>query len=180
MGGEAARGDEAIAQAVSLTPDVVTMDLKMPGMDGISATREMKQRIPDVNILVLTLYADDFVGQAIEAGASGYLLKDSDSEQIAAAVRQVAEGLCPIAPSLTRELMKGFAELSRSSQASRLTGRQVEILKLIAEGLRCEEICRQLWVSTSTVKREMRDIRARLQVSDRAQAVAEGIRQGII
>ena len=107
--GEARSGEEAIAKAISLSPDVIVMDLKMPVMDGITATREIKQRMPDVGILVLTLYAEDFVKQAIEAGVSGYLLKDSDCEQITKAIRQVHEGLCPIAPSLTRDLVMEYA-----------------------------------------------------------------------
>ena len=99
--GEARTGDEAITKTVTLIPDVVTMDLKMPGMDGITATREIKQKTPDVDILILTLYAEDFVKEAISAGASGYLLKDSDCDQIVKAIRQVHDDLCPIAPSLT-------------------------------------------------------------------------------
>jgi len=178
--GEASNGEEAITKTVSLTPDVITMDIKMPGMDGIMATREIKQRVPDVDILVLTLYAEDFVQRAIEAGASGYLLKDSDCEQIARAIHQVSKGLCPIAPSLTRELVTKFAKLSRNNQASILTRRQTEILRLIAKGVRGEDIGSQLFISTSTIKREIRSIRGKLGVSDRAQAVSEAIKQEII
>ena len=178
--GEARNGEEAIKKADSLSPDVIIMDLKMPGMDGIVATREIKKRFPDVNILVLTLYAEDFVRQAVEAGASGYLLKDSDCEQIIRAIHEVYEGLCPITPSLTRELVTEFVKLSRNSQASILTRRQTEILRLIAEGANGKEIGSQLFVSMSTVKREMRNIFDGLGVSDRAQAVSEAIKQGII
>ena len=178
--GEASSGEEAIAKAVALRPDVITMDLKMPGMDGIAATRQIKQRVPEVNILVLTLYAEDYVKEAIEAGASGYILKDSDSEQIARAIRQVRDGLCPIAPSLTRELVTEFARLSRNSQTSILTQRQREILKLIAEGVNGKDIASQLFISTSTVKREVRHILNRLGVNDRAQAVSEAIKRRLI
>ena len=93
--GEAKSGAEAISRAVALVPDVVIMDLKMPGMDGITATREMKQRLPRTQVLVLTLYAEDYVEEALEAGASGYLLKDSDCKLITMAIRQVYEGLNP-------------------------------------------------------------------------------------
>ncbi len=178
--GEARSGEEAIAKAEALSPDVIIMDLKMPGMDGIAATREIKQRLPDVNVLVLTLYAEDFVSQAVEAGVSGYLLKDSDSEQIARGVRQVHEGLSPIAPSLTRGLVTEFARLSRSSRASILTPRQVEILKLIAEGESGRDIGQRLFLSTSTVKREVRHIFDKLGVNDRAHAVSEAIRRNLI
>ena len=178
--GEARSGEEAIVKAASLVPDVIIMDLKMPGMDGLAATQEIKQEMPQVNILMLTLYAEDFIKQAIEAGVSGYLLKDSDSDQITKAVHQVYEGLCPIAPSLTRELVTKFAKLSRSHQASILTKRQVEILKLIAEGVSGREIGNQLFISTSTVKREIRNIFDKLGVNDRAQAVAEAIKRRFI
>lgn len=178
--GEAGSGQEAITKAASLVPDVVTMDLKMPGMDGICATREIKQRMPDIDVLMLTLYGEDYVKQAIEAGASGYLLKDSDCEQIVRGIHQVHGGLCPIAPSLTRDLVTEFAELSRNSRASILTKRQTEILKLIADGENGKEMGSHLFISTSTVKREIREILRKLKVNDRAQAVSEAIRRKLI
>jgi DNA-binding NarL/FixJ family response regulator len=178
--GEAASGEEAIEKSLTLSPDVITMDLKMPGMDGIVATREIKQIAPDIDILMLTLYAEDYVKEAIEAGASGYLLKDSDCEQITKAIHQVYDGLCPIAPSITRELVTEFAKLSRTSHASILTRRQTDILRLIAEGISGKEISNQLFISASTVKREIRSILHKLEVSDRAQAVSEAIKRKLI
>jgi DNA-binding NarL/FixJ family response regulator len=176
--GEAATGDEAIIKTVALSPDVVTMDLKMPGMDGIIATREIKQKAPDVDVLMLTLYSEDFIKEAISAGASGYLLKDSDCDQIVKAIRQVHNGLCPIAPSLTKELVTNFARLS--NQSTILTERQCEVLRMVAEGVSSDEISSYLYISTSTVKREIRNILAKLNVSDRAQAVSEAIRRKLI
>jgi len=178
--GEASSGQEAIDKAVVVRPDVITMDLKMPGMDGIETTRQIKGKLPETDILMLTLYAEDFVREAIEAGASGYLLKDSDCDQIISAIHQVKRGLCPIAPSLTRELVTEFARLSRTSQTLILTRRQREILKLVAEGISGKEISSSLYVSPSTVKREIRAILARLGVSDRAQAVSEAIKRNLI
>lgn len=178
--GEARTGEEAVVKASSLIPDVIIMDLKMPGMDGIMATYEIKQKMPDVNVLVLTLYAEDFINQAVEAGVSGYLLKDSDSDQITKAVHQVYEGLCPIAPSLTRELVTKFVKLSRNDQSSLLSKRQIEILRLIAEGVSGKDIGSQLFISTSTVKREIRNIFDKLGVNDRAQAVSEAMKRRII
>ncbi len=178
--GEARSGEEAVAKAVSLSPDVIVMDLKMPGMDGIAATREIRQKLPNVNVLVLTLYAEDFVKQAVEAGVSGYLLKDSDTEQIIQGVHQVYEGLSPIAPSLTRGLVTEFAKLSRSSRSSVLTSRQVEILKLIAEGESGKTIGERLFLSTSTVKREVRHVFDKLGVNDRAHAVSEAMKRNLI
>jgi len=178
--GDASSGEEAITKAVSLLPDVITMDLKMPGMDGITATREIKQQIPNVNILMLTLYAEDFVREAIEAGASGYLLKDSDCEQITKAIHQVNDGLCPIAASLTRELVTEFAKLRQNYQPLILSARQKEVLRLIAEGMSGKEIGSQLFISPSTVKREIRQILGKLEVNDRAQVVSEAIKRKLI
>ena len=178
--GEVRSGEEAIVKAVALSPDVIIMDLKMPGIDGIAATREIKQKLPDVNVLVLTLYAEDFVAQAVEAGVSGYLLKDSDIEQITKGVHQVHAGLSPIAPSLTRGLVSEFAKLSRNSRSSLLTKRQTEILNLVAEGESGKKIGERLFLSTSTVKREIRHIFDKLGVNDRAHAVSEGMKQHLI
>lgn len=178
--GEAANGEEAIKKAALLTPDVIVMDLKMPGIDGISATYEIKKNQPNIQVLILTLYAEDYVKKAIEAGASGYLLKDSGTDQITTAIRQVYEGYCPIAPSLTRELVVEFAQISRNGRASLLTKRQISILQLIADGLSSKEISSELYISTSTVKREIRQILNRLDVSDRAQAVSEAMKRNII
>ena len=149
-------------------------------MDGITATREIKEKLPDVNILVLTLYEEDFISQAVEAGVSGYLLKDSDSEQITKGVHQVYDGLSPIAPSLTRGLVTEFAKLSRSNRSSILTKRQVEILKLVAEGESGKDIGEKLFLSTSTVKREVRHIFDKLGVNDRAHAVSEALKRNLI
>ncbi|UCC17883.1 MAG: response regulator transcription factor [Dehalococcoidales bacterium] len=178
--GEAKSGEEAVIKATSLIPDVIVMDLKMPGMDGIAATREIKQRLPDINILVLTLYAEDFIKQAIEAGASGYLLKDSDTDQITSAIHQVYSGLSPIALSITRDLVMEFAKISKSNRSYLLTKRQVEVLKLISEGVSSREIGEQLFISASTVKREIRHIFDKLGVSDRSHAVSQAIKRQLI
>ena len=178
--GEAKSGEEAVIKALSLIPDVIIMDLKMPGMDGIAATREIKQRLPEVNILVLTLYAEDFIKQAIEAGASGYLLKDSDTDQITSAIHQVNNGLSPIALSITRDLVMEFAKISKSNRSYLLTNRQVEVIKLISEGISSREIGEQLFISASTVKREIRHIFDKLGVSDRSHAVSQAIKRQLI
>lgn len=178
--GEASNGEEAISKAILLSPDVIIMDLKMPGMDGIAATREIKKKLPDVNILVLTLYAEDFIRQAIEAGASGYMLKDSESTHIAKAIHQVYEGQSPIAPSLSRGLMVEFAALSKNNRSSVLSKRQTEILMLIAEGTSSNEISESLYISPSTVKREIRNIFDKLGVSDRSHAVSQAMKRQLI
>jgi DNA-binding NarL/FixJ family response regulator len=178
--GEARNGEEAMAQAVSLIPDVVIMDLNIPETDGIVITRVLKQRLPQLNILMLTLYTEDCVKQAIEAGASGYLLKDSDGEQITRAVHQVYRGLCPIDPSLTRNLVAEFSRLSQASRSSLLTKRQEEMLRLVSEGVGSREIGSRLFISLATVKREMRHIFDKLGANDRPHAVAEAIKRELI
>ncbi len=178
--GDARSGEEAIAKAVSLSPDVIIMDLKMPGMDGITTTREIKQKMPEVNILMLTLYAEDFVKQAIEAGASGYLLKDSDCEQITEAIIQVHDDLCPIAPSLTRQLLRDFTRVSQDNQPSTLNKRQTEVLRLIADGMSSKEIGSHLFIGTSRAKKLIRQILDKLGVNDPAQAVSQAMKRKLI
>ncbi len=177
--GEAKSGVEAISRAVSLMPDVVIMDLKMPGMDGITATREIKQRLPRTQVLVLTLYAEDYVEEALDAGASGYLLKDSDSKLIMMAIRQVYDGLNPIAPSLTRQLINDLNKRSEYN-ALALTSRQTEMLQLISEGVSSKEIGAKFFISPSTVKREIRHIFDKLGVNDRAHAVSIAMKRKLI
>ncbi len=178
--GEAQSGEEAITKANSLSPDVIVMDLKMSGMDGITATREITQKMPQTNVVMLTLYAEDFIKQAIEAGVSGYLLKDSDCGQITRAIHQVHAGLSPIAPSLTRNLVTEFAKLSRDNRSALLSKRQIEVLKLIAEGVNGGEIGNHLFLSVSTVKREIRHIFDKLGVNDRAQAISIAMKRKFI
>jgi DNA-binding NarL/FixJ family response regulator len=177
--GEAKSGAEAISRAVNLMPDVVIMELKMPGMDGIAATRELKQRLPRTQVLVLTLYAEDYVEEALEAGASGYLLKDSDCKLITMAIRQVYEGLNPIAPSLTRQLISDINKRAEQNSLA-LTERQAEMLQLIAEGVSSKEIGAKFFISPSTVKREIRHIFDKLGVNDRAHAVSIAIKRKLI
>jgi len=107
--GEASNGEEAIAKAATLRPDVITMDLKMPGMDGIAATRHLRKKMPHVSILALTMYGDDLIQEAIDAGASGYILKDSDCDQIVQAIHQVRDGLHPMMPPLNLRVPAAFA-----------------------------------------------------------------------
>jgi DNA-binding NarL/FixJ family response regulator len=179
--GEATNGKEAVEMAKRLDPDVITMDIRMPLMDGIAATREIKRLMPDAIIIVLTLFADDdYVEQALEAGASGFILKDSDSHIILDSIHQACDGFYPISPSLTREMMSQFAQLLKSNREQILTERQVEILKLVSDGLSSKEIADKVFVSPSTAKREIRQIMVRLQVNDRAQAVSKAIHQKLI
>ncbi|MBN1367421.1 MAG: response regulator transcription factor [Dehalococcoidales bacterium] len=178
--GVARNGSEAISVATSLSPDVVVMDLKMPVMDGISATRELKKRLPNIRVLILTVLDDDSVEKAIGAGVSGYLQKNMAPKEIANAVHQVHQGLCPISPALTQGLITELATLKQKNKSLLLTPRESSILKLIAEGKNTTEIGDSLFISSSTVKREVGQIFDKLGVNDRPHAVSEAIRQNLI
>jgi len=171
--GHADCGQSAISQAQQLSPDVILMDVKMPDMSGIEVTRELKEQGCPSNIIMLTVYGDTYVTQAVEAGAVGYLLKDIDREDLVQAIKSVCQGQSPLAPSITRCLFENLAVLSRANKNGLLTMRQTDILRQIASGATNREIAEQLFLSEATVKRETNAIFCKLEVSDRAQAVAE-------
>jgi DNA-binding NarL/FixJ family response regulator len=178
--GEATNGREAIEMAHRLNPDVITMDIKMPIMDGITATREIKRAMPGAVIMMLTLFTDDYVKTALEAGASGFILKDSEPKVIIESIHQARDGYYPISPSITKDMMSEFAQLLRNNRAGILSERQVQILKLVAEGQNSKEIADKIFVSPSTAKREIRQIMTKLEANDRAQAVSRAIHQKLI
>jgi len=178
--GEAANGENGITQAERLLPDVVLMDIKMPGMDGIAATRRLKEKMPDVNIIMLTLYDGEYVKQAVEAGASGYILKDANREQLIQAIHDAYKGYSPLTPSISREVVTELANLSRANRDSLLSERQREILRLSAAGLVRREVAAKLYVSEATVKKELSHIFDELGVSDQAQAVSEAMKRRLI
>jgi DNA-binding NarL/FixJ family response regulator len=173
--GEAASGDEAVEMARTLEPDVILMDIKMPGLNGIEATREILGAIPGVGVLVLTMFEDDdSVFAAMRAGAKGYLLKDSGGEGVVHAIRAVASGEAVFGPGVAERII-GFFSAPKPSVARRafpeLTEREEEILSLVAQGKSNQEIARQLFVSIKTVRNHVSNILLKLQVADRAQAV---------
>ena len=176
--GEAVNGEDAITQAELLSPDVILMDIKMPDMDGITATHQLSQKMPDVKVIMLTLY--EYVTEAIEAGASGYILKDASRERLIQAIHDAYNGYSPLAPSLTRQVLTELANLSRVSRDSLLSERQCEILRLIAAGLVSRDIGAKLCISESTVKKDLTHTFNRLGVNDRAQAVAEAMKRNLI
>ena len=176
--GEAVNGEDAITQAELLSPDVILMDIKMPDMDGITATRQLRQKMPDIKVIMLTLY--EYVTEAVEAGASGYILKDASRERLIQAIHDAYDGYSPLAPSLTRQVLTELANLSRVSRDSLLSERQCEILRLIAAGLVSRDIGVKLCISESTVKKELAHIFDKLGVNDRAQAVSEAMKQKLI
>jgi DNA-binding NarL/FixJ family response regulator len=172
--GEAENGIIAIDRVQELQPNVVLMDIRMPVMDGVTATKEICQQFPDVNILVLTTFDDDtYVVAAIKNGAKGYLLKDTPSEEIAAAIRAVALGYTHLAPGMMAKVMSGQidrTEITLPPELAELTPRELEILKLIAVGANNREIAGQLYISEGTVKNHVTNILNRLNLRDRTQA----------
>ena len=180
VGGVASDGDEAVALARELRPDVACLDIRMPGRDGISATRALCG--PDVAdpvpVLVLTTFdLDDYVFGALEAGASGFLLKDAEPHEMVAAVRSIAAGHGTLDQSLTRRVLREFAERRRTQPVSAqrgtelLTARETEILLLLAQGMSNEEIARELVVEVSTVKSHLARMLPKIGVRSRLQAV---------
>ncbi len=172
--GEAENGAIAIDRVKELQPNVVLMDIRMPVMDGVTATKQICSQFPNVNILVLTTFDDDtYVTAAIKNGAKGYLLKDTPSEEIAAAIRAVALGYTHLAPGMIDKVMSGQIgknEVILPLELAELTPRELEILKLIAAGSNNREIAGQLYISEGTVKNHVTNILTRLNVRDRTQA----------
>jgi DNA-binding NarL/FixJ family response regulator len=175
--GEAQNGKEAVAFVGERKPDVVLMDLRMPEMDGVTATQHIKSNYPDVHILVLTTYESDAdILRAIETGATGYLLKDTPREELFGAIRMVAQGQSPLAPGVAARLMQRV----RNPEEEGLSTREIEVLELVAHGTSNKEIAKQLWVSETTVKSHMLHIFDKLSVTDRTAAVTEALKRGII
>ncbi|MDT9699613.1 response regulator transcription factor [Streptomyces sp. P17] len=177
--GEAVNGREAVAKVGELAPDVVLMDIRMPELNGIEATREIVAADGTAKVLVLTTFdLDEYVYQALRAGASGFLLKDASARQLADGVRVVASGEALLAPSVTRRLITEFSKLSEAPRAfagaqaayGELTERETEVLVLIAQGLSNAEIAERLVVAESTIKTHVSRILVKLGLRDRTQA----------
>jgi DNA-binding NarL/FixJ family response regulator len=183
---EAADGKEAVQAARRLRPDVALLDLRMPAMDGISATREIAgDPALGTRVLVVTTFdTDEHVYSALRAGASGFLLKDAPPEELAAAVRLIADGDALLAPSVTRRLIEEFARVSRDQIARSglgdLTEREEGVLRLVARGLSNAEIARELTIGETTVKTHVGNILMKLDVRDRAQAVVAAYESGLV
>ncbi|GAA0444613.1 DNA-binding response regulator [Acrocarpospora corrugata] len=190
--GEAGNGSTAMDQARALLPDVVLMDIRMPGMDGIEATRRIvRDAAPSAHVprvLVLTTFdLDEYIVEALRAGASGFLLKDVPPDELLQAIRVVAAGDAIVAPSVTRRLLDRFAshlptahQQSTPARLDRLTERELEVLRLIAKGLSNAEIARELVVSETTVKTHVGNVLTKLALRDRVQAVVLAYETGLI
>ncbi|MEX2658330.1 MAG: response regulator transcription factor [Acidimicrobiales bacterium] len=186
--GEGDDGEAAIAMADELAPDVVLMDVRMPNMSGIEATRRLAEALPSARILMLTVSdEEDDLYEAIKAGAAGYLLKEISIEEVADAVRAVVQGQTLISPSMASKLIVEFASLSRRSEESqarvpapRLTERELEVLKLVAQGLTNRDIGVQLFISENTVKNHVRNILEKLHLHSRMEAVLYAVKEKIL
>jgi DNA-binding NarL/FixJ family response regulator len=174
--GQACHGDEAFNLAEDLKPDVILMDIRMPICDGVMATRKIHQRHPQIKIVVLTTFDDDeFILQALQAGAAGYLLKDTPSEQVAAAVRTVHQGHTLLGPTVTPKVLSHLMSNQKSGKQKikfedLLTGREIEVLKLLGQGKSNREIATSLNITEGTVKNHVTRILMQVGVRDRTQA----------
>lgn len=196
VAGEAANGDEAIARVGELAPDVVCMDVQMPGMDGLEATRRITaDATSTAAVLVLTTFnREDYLFAALEAGASGFLLKNSSPEQLIEAVQVVARGDALLSPDVTRRVIEAASRGSRIEEApqrrspqpalpaalSSLTDREREVLELLAEGISNSEIAKRMWVGEATVKTHVSKVLMKLGLRDRVHAVVYAYEHGVV
>jgi NarL family two-component system response regulator LiaR len=180
--GEAADGTEAVQKVQELLPDVVLMDLVMPDMDGITATRRISETSPNSRVLVLTSFSEDEkVFPSIKAGAMGYLLKDVPAEDLGRAIRSVAGGGFLLHPDIAKKVLDEFSLIrSETPPLTRLTPREIEVLTLIARGRSNKEIARDLSISIKTVKTHVSNILSKLHMMDRTQAALYAVRQGLV
>ncbi len=177
--GEASNGVEAVERARELMPDVVLMDIKMPEMDGLAATKQLKTEMPYVRIMMLTVSeTDEDLFEAIKAGASGYLLKNVDPDALVASVAQVQRGEVPIAPTMAAKILRELTTPSETSLHA-LTARERQVLELLASGMANKEIAYRLEISENTVKNHLRNILEKLHLQNRVQAALYAVRMGL-
>jgi DNA-binding NarL/FixJ family response regulator len=192
--GEATDGLEALELCRSAHPDLVLMDLRMPRMDGLTATRAIKEEYPEISVLVMTMHENpDYLLRALRAGAAGYILKDADYEDVVSAIKRVLSGEFPFAPELAAQLLRRIAlemgdpeaegvspELKRAILAQPLTPRETEVLEQLAQGKTNRQIADEFVISLGTVKNHVEHVIGKLGVSDRTQAVVRALQLGII
>ncbi|HYZ11578.1 MAG TPA: response regulator transcription factor [Actinomycetota bacterium] len=185
--GEAHDGDQAVDRATELMPDVVLMDVRMPRRTGIEATQKIKEQLPHVKILVLTNSDEEAdLYDSIKAGASGYLLKEISSDEVAESIRSVVEGHSRISPAMASKLLSEFQAMTRRQDERqplappRLTDRELEVLGLVAQGKGNRDIATELYISENTVKNHIRNILEKLQLHSRMEAVIYAVREKLL
>jgi DNA-binding NarL/FixJ family response regulator len=183
--GEAADGEEAVRMAAKLQPDVVLMDVTMPVLDGVAATRRVRDELPGTQVVILTMHADrEVLVDAIRAGAAGYLVKDCSTEDVVDTVRRAASGETALSPELAASMLGEVRELVRQEEAGAeepiISKREEEVLQLIADGLSTTEVAAKLYISVKTVKNHLASIYQKLDTRDRTQAVLQAVRMGIV
>jgi DNA-binding NarL/FixJ family response regulator len=185
--GEAADGNEAVEKAQETMPDVILMDVRMPRRTGIEAAQQIKELLPHVKILMLTISDEEAdLYDAIKAGASGYLLKEIPIDEVASAIRSVFAGQSRLSPSMAAKLLGEFAAMSKRAEetrpfpAPRLTDREMEVLRLVAQGLNNRDIAGKLFISENTVKNHIRNILEKLHLHSRIQAVAYAVKEKLL
>ncbi|MBS3938160.1 MAG: response regulator transcription factor [Peptococcaceae bacterium] len=182
--GEAGSGREALDKLGSCTPDVVLMDINMPDMNGVEATKNIKACYPHLAVLILSIHDDrEYLLEVLKAGATGYLLKDVEPAHLIAGIRAVAKGETIVHPVLTGKLVSELSRLSKNpaqNNANPLTGRESEILALMAQGLNNGDIAKKVYLSEKTVKNHVTSVLRKLGVTDRTQAVIAGVKRGLV
>ena len=183
--GEAGDGVEGVALASSTAPDVVLLDIRMPKRSGIEACQEIKEAVPTAKIIMLTSSDEEAdLYEAVKSGASGYLLKDSSIDEVSQAVRVVADGQSLISPSMASKLLSEFNNLAKAAQqkvlAPKLTERELQVLKLVAQGMSNREVAEQLFISENTVKNHVRNILEKLHLHSRMEAVVYAVREKLL
>lgn len=176
---EAENGQQAVALARERRPDVILMDIQMPGLDGVQATRQIVEHDPTVRVIILTMYRQDkYVFEAIRAGARGYLLKDTDWQDLLLAVHAVLRGEALINPALASRLLEEFRRLNTGGEVETLSSSEMDVLRLVARGLENDAIAGQLALSEKTVSNRLSDIYRKLHVNNRTQAALYALRRG--
>jgi len=177
--GEAADAKEALTQVELLSPEVVLMDIRMPGVDGLKLTQQLIEKQPSCNVIMLTMY-DEYLAEAIEAGAVGYLSKDAKREELVRAIRAAQEGRSTLDLSLSRDHLAELAATAKNRQRGHLSERELATLRMIADGITTNEIGDKLFLSPASVKRSVHCIFEKLDVCNRSQAVSEAYKRGVI
>ena len=180
--GEAGSGEEALEMVDKAKPDVVLMDISMPGMNGIQATKLIREKCPDAKVVMLTMLDQEgYVYEAVKAGATGYMLKNTSSDDLVNAIQTVAEGKALLHPDATAQLLKEFVTLAdNKAKDYGLSNREMEVLQLLSEGNTNKELAKALWISEQTVKTHVAHIFDKLGTSDRTETVATALRNGLV